>query len=188
MTTSAFGEAQRELVRILAHHMILVAERAHVIPGQGPNGQILENAHCLWEGKAVFSWNAVELANPEVDSISTTVGSKGLSQPDFGSTGSSGEQSQPFFGNDSTSTLYRCEQITFTDKAPVLKVPGANANSFVDRCVSCESVLDSDGLCRPCLLLGLNFPIDDNQDHVGDPVGFESQIPAITDSASFLRD
>lgn len=64
MTANTFGEAQKQLLRILAHHMILIAERSHVLESQRANGHILENASRLWSGKAVFDWEIVRVDGP----------------------------------------------------------------------------------------------------------------------------
>lgn len=61
MTANAFEEAQKELLRILAHHMILIAERTHIIDNQRTDCDILENAYRLWSGKAVFNWDVVQV-------------------------------------------------------------------------------------------------------------------------------
>lgn len=63
MTASSFEEAQKELLRILAHHMIIIAERAGILETQGADCLLQGNAHRLWSGKAVFNWDLVQLGD-----------------------------------------------------------------------------------------------------------------------------
>ncbi len=60
MTANAFAEAQKELLRILAHHKILIAERVHLMDSPRADCHILENACSVWRGKAVFKWETVQ--------------------------------------------------------------------------------------------------------------------------------
>ena len=65
MTANAFEEAQKELLRIMAHHMILIAERVHLMDSPRANCHILENACSVWRGKAVFKWETVRPDEPK---------------------------------------------------------------------------------------------------------------------------
>ena len=59
MTTNAFVKAQKQLVRILARHMIQVTERAHVLDSKKASGLIFENVCGRWNGEATFEWDIV---------------------------------------------------------------------------------------------------------------------------------
>ena len=65
MTANAFEEAQKELLRILTHHMILIAERVHVLSDQKAQSRILESADRIWREKAIFEWETVPIDDTE---------------------------------------------------------------------------------------------------------------------------
>lgn len=55
-TNLAFDGAREQLLRILSHHMIHIAERANLMEGQRAKQRLLENAYHQWSSKAVFEW------------------------------------------------------------------------------------------------------------------------------------
>ncbi len=96
MTANAFAEAQKELLRILAHHMILIAERVHLMDSTRADCRILENACSVWHGKAVFKWETVQPDEPkELQEDFASVACYGLVQNELalGFPGSNLEQS-----------------------------------------------------------------------------------------------
>lgn len=64
ITGNAFSEAQKNLLRNLAHHMIHIAGRAQVLDSQRDNCHTLDHAYCLWSRKAVFEWEIVPNDSP----------------------------------------------------------------------------------------------------------------------------
>lgn len=51
-----FDEARQQLLRILAHHMLLIAERVSLLNDNEAKGRLLENAYRQWSEKAIFEW------------------------------------------------------------------------------------------------------------------------------------
>lgn len=174
MTANTFGQAQKELLRILAHHMIHVAGRAHVLDSQTVSSNILRNADRLWSEKAVFEWKIVQSQSP--------------SEPD---------QDSDLFA--SYSSVHNTQEVFSTDvccnQSPMDFNPAFSWNHFSDtvssdshyggsnigassateypnfcRCISCNSTLDDDGLCRVCLPIYLDTPIDGTLDYLGRPI------------------
>lgn len=157
MTPNAFEKAQKELLRILAYHMILIAERVRIIDSHTADCSILENAYRLWRGKAVFRWEMIRPYCPgglAVYDCCTTA-----------STGSSAEQPPQVFETATASSF--------------------NTLSVLGQCFSCYNSLDADGLCQPCLTLYLDVPIDKNLDYLGDPL--QGHMVSGTETSHFMR-
>ncbi len=195
MTANTFGQAQKELLRILTHHMIHIAGRAHVLDSQTASSNILGNAERLWSEKAVFEWKIVQSQGPsESDEDSDLFASY------------SSVHTQEVFSTDMF-----CDQLT-TDFNPAfswnpLSDPvssdshhgGSNmgtssATEYPNfrRCISCNSTLDDDGLCRLCLPLYLDTPIDGILDYLGHPIPgvttSDTQNSAVACSKPYLED
>ncbi|KAL6720480.1 hypothetical protein ACLMJK_002404 [Lecanora helva] len=55
--------AQRQLLRILSHHMIQLGERAGLIDEGADRDQIIEESYCQWHAKACFQWDETSMAS-----------------------------------------------------------------------------------------------------------------------------
>ena len=51
-----FDEARQQLIRVLVHHTIHIAERANLIEANEPKQRLLEYAYSQWTYQAVFEW------------------------------------------------------------------------------------------------------------------------------------
>ena len=165
MTTTAFIEAQKQLVRILAHHMIQIAERAHVLDSQKAGGRILENVYRLWDGKPVFRWEIVQLDVPrelEENSYLFLGNNSVQSRPEIGSAGMSCAKLPV---NMHEACLWNSRSDTVSsgnyNQGSTFGVTGTTENPTLGRCVFCNDALDADGLCWTCLLPDLDVPIDE---------------------------
>ena len=56
-TTANFEEARFELLRILAHHMILIGERASLLNCNVTKQRLTENCQNIWNKTGTFEWN-----------------------------------------------------------------------------------------------------------------------------------
>ena len=196
MTTTAFIEAQKQLVRVLAHHMIQIAERAHVINSQKTSTHILENAYHLWKEKTVFEWEIVQLDVPRelgVDSNPFPDYSSGHNAQEVGSTDVSCRQ-LPANPNAACWSDSLSDTVSSDDyhQRSTFGITGTTENPTLGRCVFCNDALDADGLCRPCLLLDLNFPMDGTPNDPDIPrqcqTVSDTQTSAMTDSMPCLSD
>ena len=50
------GEARYELIRILAHHMILLGERTGLLHGDSTKQGLIESCHNIWNKTGTFEW------------------------------------------------------------------------------------------------------------------------------------
>ena len=55
-STKSYGEAQQQLLRILAHHMVQIAERASILDEKADKMHLIESANRQWDGQATFEW------------------------------------------------------------------------------------------------------------------------------------
>ena len=53
-STKPYGEAQQQLLRILAHHMVQIAERASILDEKADKMHLIESASRLWDGWVAF--------------------------------------------------------------------------------------------------------------------------------------
>lgn len=192
MTMNTYVEAQKQLLRILAHHMIQIAERAHVLDKQKASDHILENAYRLWDRKAVFEWEIVQAENPlelKEDSncfsgLSHTMQKPCLAAMHYcrqtavnSNAANSGNSFTDIFTSDS-----------FKERSTA-GITGVLDNPIIGRCVFCNNALDADGLCRPCLLLDIDFPIDETLDALDNPppcrMALETQNSAMNSSTPY---
>ena len=56
LSTRAFGAAQYQLIRILTHYMIEIADRLHLLDAQSSKNAIIEDAYDQWKQMAAFGW------------------------------------------------------------------------------------------------------------------------------------
>ena len=56
LSTRAFVAAQQQLIRILTHYMIEIADRVHLLDAQSSKNAILEDASEQWKQMAAFGW------------------------------------------------------------------------------------------------------------------------------------
>lgn len=125
--------------------MIHLTERTHVLDEKKVSGRLSKNAYNLWNGKAIFEWEVVQLdilEEPE-------------EYPDV-----FGLQCSQAAVELNVASLWNPLSDTVTLDSFDKSLNGANQNPTLGRCVVCNSPLDADGLCRPCLLLGIDFPLD----------------------------
>lgn len=54
---TGFGEARYELLRILAHHMIFIAERIDLVDCDLTKQRLTASCHSLWDKTGNFDWN-----------------------------------------------------------------------------------------------------------------------------------
>lgn len=175
MTSNAFEEAQKELLRILTYHMILIAERVRIIDSQEANCSILENAYRLWSGRAVFEWEVARL--------------DGLGElAVYACCTHCGAIVQPFETATASSFNTLLDTTILPDNSfepPIPRTNDAYDDSVLGQCFSCYNALDAGGLCQPCLPLYLDLPIDKNLDHLGDPL--QGQMVSETETSHFMR-
>lgn len=62
-----FSEAQKHLLRILAHHMVYIAERINLLEPKVPRKRIVEGSACRWNRRAMFQWN--EMPAPKAPDV-----------------------------------------------------------------------------------------------------------------------
>lgn len=55
-TMQVFFEAQKQLLRILTHHMIYLGERINLLDDSISKKLIVEGSHCQWKRKPAFEW------------------------------------------------------------------------------------------------------------------------------------
>ena len=177
MTAHAFEEAQKELLRSLAHHMILVAERAQILDDSRANHNILENAYLIWTGKAVFMWAAVSPDGSEELEESfdpVTCNPRVYHAQELGSAGWIGERT-PLLSNLLPAFTFKSSaDIVSPDNyvdGPISQINNSSTDPFHSRCLSCNSAFDVyvGGLCGLCLPLSLDFPIDRIPDPLDEP-------------------
>lgn len=196
MTTNAFVEAQKQLLGILAHHMIQIAERSYVLDSQKASGRILENAYRLWNGKAIFKWEIVQPDGPkEFEEISDPFPSyiPGHNTQDFVTTWMC---CRPSPVNSDAASLWNSFSDTgssdYYHQRSSSGIISTTEDLMLGRCVFCNNVLDADGLCRPCLLHDFDIPINGIPDDLGDPpkfqMGSETQTSAMTSSTPYLSE
>ena len=196
MTYNAFGEAQKGLLRILAHHMILIAERVHIIGSQRADCHILESAYRLWSEKAVFEWDDVPLdenTQPE-DVLSILDCCTAHSIRKRGSIGSGGQQSPLPFSNATASSLDSSTDYIFPNHnlgRLISSETCANDDSILGQCFSCNGALNVNGFCQPCLSICLDAAVDGSL-ALGIPIqsheGSENRNPAAFYSEPSLED
>ena len=127
--------------------MIQLAERAHVLDRQKTSEHILENAYHLWNGKAIFEWEIVQLDN-----------SKGPDQdPDIFNM-----RCPQATANLNAASSWNPLSAIITSDSFDRSITGANQIPALGRCIFCNNMLGANGLCRPCLLLDDNFPINES--------------------------
>ena len=51
-----YDDAQKQLLRVLAHHLVLVGKKAQVLNPEYSETQIIEDASCQWKRRATFEW------------------------------------------------------------------------------------------------------------------------------------
>lgn len=68
-----FSEARTQLLRILAHHMVYIAERAGLLDSKGSKKRIIEGSACRWNRRALFQWK--EMPAPKDADIRSNVAS-----------------------------------------------------------------------------------------------------------------
>ena len=130
----SYDETQQLLLRILAHHMVQIAERAYLLDDQADKIGLIENAHRLWDGQATFEWQwedrSVSKGTEDSDSIS------GLNEPL--------EQSS------SDDAMWNLE---YAQENPLDQHPDEMQPSlfFPPICFMCRGLLDAEGHCVPCL-------------------------------------
>ncbi len=59
VSAQAFSEAQEHLLRILAHHMVYIAERINLLEPNVSRKRIIEGSACQWNRRATFRWNVI---------------------------------------------------------------------------------------------------------------------------------
>ena len=173
ITVNAFGDARKELLRVLAHHMVLIAERVSIIHDQTTRCHILDNAYCIWSGKAVFTWEIVEydhFDDLEKD-INSMVGNGPVHEVrDFGLTGPNGSRSSPFFRYGPAPSPSTPLEFLPRDTYGVAPVPGidtANDDSLLAHvCLVCSGTLEVDGICQPCLAYTFEAPTSGDPNHL----------------------
>lgn len=62
-SVQVFSEAQEHLLRILAHHMVYIAERIELLERSISRKRIIEGSACRWNRKATFQWK--EMPTPK---------------------------------------------------------------------------------------------------------------------------
>ena len=60
-SVQVFLEAQEHLLRILAHHMVYIAERLGILEKTISRKHIIEGAACRWNRKAAFQWKQMPI-------------------------------------------------------------------------------------------------------------------------------
>ena len=55
-TPQGHGETQDQLLRVLAHHLILIGKRTQILDSRLSEKQIIEDASSQWKRKATFEW------------------------------------------------------------------------------------------------------------------------------------
>ena len=200
MTAQSFEEARKGLLRSLAHHMILLAERAQIMDDSKANHNILENSYLTWTGKAVFKWQAVRSIDTEdlegsfhrLTRHCTVVDAQELGLAD-----SIGEQT-PLLSNPLPAFTSELPlDIVSSDhyEAPFFQISGSSSDSLHSRLLVCDSALgvdvDVDGICGLCPPLSLDVPIDMIPDHLDDPqqgqLVSEAQTPVDHHSKPYLK-
>lgn len=189
MTTSSFKEAQKELLRILTHHMIVIAERAGILETQGADCPLPGNADRLWSGKAVFKWDLVQLgAMGEHDKgyQSSADYCPVQNHPELEARESEGEQSLQSIDSLKTSHIYPLSDIAPPDSQ--LDTSNSLLASVLDdptlsRCFACDNALDANGLCQICPP-GILFDV--NQTCPIDPFGSQGLSQNQTSENIFL--
>ena len=56
LSTRAFAAAQQQLTRILAHYMVEIADRVHLLGARSSRSAIIEDAYDQWKRMAAFGW------------------------------------------------------------------------------------------------------------------------------------
>ncbi|KAL2038935.1 hypothetical protein N7G274_008275 [Stereocaulon virgatum] len=59
-STKSYGEAQQQLLRILAHHMVQIAERASILDEKADKMHLIESANRQWDRQAIFEWSITD--------------------------------------------------------------------------------------------------------------------------------
>lgn len=156
MTASSFKEAQKELLRILVHHMVVIAERAGILETQGADCLLPGNAHRLWSGKAVFKWDVVQLGHFGVheEGYQPPADYYPVQDPSEVETRESeGEQSLQCIDTIQAFSLAPLSDIVPPDS--YFETSNSLMASVIDdptfsRCLACDSALDANGLCQLC--------------------------------------
>lgn len=52
----AFSDAQRQVIRTLAHYLVQIAERLHLFENDVARERLIEDARSQWHGRAMFEW------------------------------------------------------------------------------------------------------------------------------------
>ena len=166
MTADAFGEAQKELLRTLTHHMILMAERAHVMSNQKANSRILENADCIWRGKAIFEWETVsfDTASCHGENLHPLARHFFVQQPgQLESTGTCGSYSPQPLEPSSALSLEPLPDLVLPDICdvePTCWANNVNEKFLHGHCVSCFSAVATSGMSSSCLSRKYDLSID----------------------------
>ena len=192
---NAFEEARKELIRILAHHMVLLAERVHIIENQEACEPILENAHRIWSEKAVFKWEVVPSDGLEdfgrasgSPSNDYTVSGAGMLELTFPSEEQLSKSPSYDVACDSISPSH----IVPLDNplaTPVSRDIGTTCDPILGRCFSCSTPLDANGLCLFCLDPALMGESTNHQDDcLQDPTLFQDQNSSNICSSPYLED
>lgn len=157
MTANSFEEAQKELLRILAHHMIVIAERAGILETQGADCPLQRNAHRLWSGKAVFKWDVVQLGDFGVheEGYQSSTDYYPVQGPhELERRESEGKRSLQCIETIRASSPNPLSDIVPPDS--FFEASNSSMASVVDdptftRCFACGNALDANGLCQLCL-------------------------------------
>lgn len=172
MTANAFEDAQKELLRTLTHHMILVAERSHVMSDQKANSLIVEKAYCNWSQKAIFRWETVSLnlhedLKEDYHSLAHHFSSQGLRKLESMGIGTSGLYPPQLIERTPILSLDALSDLKALDSCDTNNV---NDETLPSHCVFCASILDFSGVCSQCLPLNHDICIDGDPKHIGDPL------------------
>ena len=196
MMANTFGQAQKELLRILVHHMVHIAGRAHVLDSQTAISSILGNADRLWSGKAVFEWKIVQPQGPsESDEDSDQFASYGSvhNTHEVFPTDISCNQ-LPMDFNPAFSWNPLPNTVSSDSHYGGSNIDTSSATEYPNfcRCISCNNTLDDDGLCRLCLPIYLDTPIEETLDYLGNPIQgmtiSDTQNSAAACSKPYLED
>lgn len=73
-SAQVFSEAQTQLLRILAHHMVYIAERISLFEPNVSRKRIIQGSVCRWNRRATFQWKKMP-APKDTDALSDLVSS-----------------------------------------------------------------------------------------------------------------
>lgn len=127
ISTRCYDDAQQQLLHILAHHMIQVAERASMLDEKSDKNSLIERANRLWDTQAFSEWR------------------RKFSPP-------KGSQSSAHFGARSIDqSMNPCVQGSPAGKG-ITEANGLR-HALLCCCKKCGMVMDTSGLCPSCASL-----------------------------------